>query len=162
MFSLLKFGDIGLFTCKMTLYTYHMQPIEPNATKVCIYRKTSRFWQRSSTVGGARFSSKCMFFLLNREEWKIRQVRRPPPLIRQKLMINLNEIGMKKKNTLSQMKVKDKEKLRNTENSNIMKFAWNFRHLHFPCHQEYEKTSKIYDKSFEFIERLKELKSWSG
>ena len=34
MFSLLKFGGIGLFTCKMTLYTYFMQPIEPNATKL--------------------------------------------------------------------------------------------------------------------------------
>ena len=33
----------------------------------------------------------------------------------------MNEIGIK--NTLSQMKVKDKEKLRNTENSSIMKFA---------------------------------------
>ena len=30
MFSLLKFGGIGLFTCKMLLHTYYMQPIEPN------------------------------------------------------------------------------------------------------------------------------------
>ena len=29
-----NFGGIGLFTCKMTLYTYYMQPIEPNATKL--------------------------------------------------------------------------------------------------------------------------------
>ena len=35
MFSLLKFGGIGLFTSNMTLYTYYMQPIEPNATKLC-------------------------------------------------------------------------------------------------------------------------------
>ena len=34
MFSLLKFGGIGLFTCKMTLYTYYMQSVEPNATKL--------------------------------------------------------------------------------------------------------------------------------
>ena len=34
MFSLQKFGNTGLFICKMTIYTYHMQSIEPNATKL--------------------------------------------------------------------------------------------------------------------------------
>ena len=57
---------------------------------------------------------------------------------------------------------KKQEKLRNTENYKIMKLAWKFRHFHFPCLQETEKTSEIYDKNFDFIERLKELISWSG
>ena len=35
MFSLLKFGGIGLFTCKMTLYTYYMQP------NFMVYRKAN-------------------------------------------------------------------------------------------------------------------------
>ena len=52
---------------------------------------------------------------------------------------------------------KNKEKLRNTENSKIMKLAWKFRRFHFPCLQETEKTSEIYDKSFDFIKSLKEL-----
>ena len=33
MFSLLKFGGIGLFTCKMTFNTYYMQP------NYMVYRK---------------------------------------------------------------------------------------------------------------------------
>ena len=59
--------------------------------------------------------------LLNLEESKIRQVRRPPPLLRQKLMINLTEIRMK--NFVQPNEGKNKEKLRNTENSKIMKVA---------------------------------------
>ena len=59
--------------------------------------------------------------LLNLEESKIRQVRRPPPLLRQKLMINLTEIRMK--NFVQPNEGKNKEKLRNTENSKIMKLA---------------------------------------
>ena len=54
------------------------------------------------------------------------------------------------------MKVRNKEKLWNTENSKIMKLAQKFRHFYFPCLQETEKTSEIYDKSFDFIEMLKE------
>ena len=119
------------------------------------------FWQRSLTVGcGERFPSKMHVLLLNLEERKIRQVRRPPPLFRQKLMINLAKIRIKiffKPN-----EGKNKEKLRNTGNSKIMKLAWKFRHFLFPCLQETEKTSEIYDKSFDFIESSKELMSWSG
>ena len=37
MFSLLKFGGIGLFTCKMTLYTYYMRPY------YMVYRKAQDF-----------------------------------------------------------------------------------------------------------------------
>ena len=59
--------------------------------------------------------------LLNPEESKIRQVRRPPALFRQKLIINLNEIRMK--NFVQPNEGKNKEKLRNTENSKIMKLA---------------------------------------
>ena len=66
------------------------------------------------------------------------------------------------KNFVQPNEGKNKEKLRNTENSKIMKLAWKFQQFHFPCLQETEKTSKIYDKSFDFIERLKELISWSG
>ena len=55
------------------------------------------------------------------------------------------------------MKIKNKEKLWNTENSKILKLAYKFRHFHFPCQQETENTSEIYDKSFDFIERLKEI-----
>ena len=54
------------------------------------------FWHHSLTVGGGeRFSSKMHVLYLNREERKIRQVRRPPHLFRPQLTINLNEIGMK-------------------------------------------------------------------
>ena len=61
------------------------------------------------------------------------------------------------KNFVQPNEGKNQEKLRNTENSKIMKLAQKFRHFHFPCLQETEKTSKIYDKSFDLIERLKEL-----
>ena len=52
---------------------------------------------------------------------------------------------------------KKQEKLRNVENYKIMKLAGKFRHFLFPCLQETEETSEIYDKNFDFIERLKEL-----
>ena len=67
-----------------------MQPIEPNATKLCDIYKSTRFWQRSLTVGsGERFPSKTHGLLLKCSERKFRQV------FRQKLMINLNKIRMK-------------------------------------------------------------------
>ena len=161
MFSLLKFGGIGLLTCKMTLYIFYMQSVEPNATKLFGIYESTRFWQRSLTVGcGERFTSKKHVLLLNLEERKIRQLRRPPPLFRQKLRINLTETRMK--SFFRPNEGKNKEKLWNTENSKIMKLAWKFQHFQFPCLQETEKTSEIYDKSFDFIERLKELISWSG
>ena len=95
MFSLLKFGGIGLFTCKMMLYTYYMQPTEPNATKLYGIWESTRFWQRSLTVGcGQRFPSKMHVLLLNLEEKKIRQVRGPPLLFRLKGMIYLNKERM--------------------------------------------------------------------
>ena len=59
-------------------------------------KESIRFWQRSLTVGcGERYLSKMHVLLLNLEERKIRQLRRPPPLFRQKLMIILTEIRMK-------------------------------------------------------------------
>ena len=81
--SLRKFGGIGLFTCKMTLYTYYMRP------NYMVYRKAQ------DVACGDRFPSKMHVLLLNLEERKIRQVRRPPPLFRQKLIINLTKIRMK-------------------------------------------------------------------
>ena len=96
MFSIQKFEGIGLFTCKTRLYTYYMQSVDPNATKLYGIWESTKFWQRSLTVGcGERFLSKMHVLLLNLEERKIRQFRRPPPLFRQKLMINLTEIRMK-------------------------------------------------------------------
>ena len=83
--------------------------------------------------------------LLNLEESKIRQVRRPPPLFRQKLIINLTEIRMK--NFVQPNEGKNKEKLRNTENSKIMKLALKFRHFRFPCLQETEKRLKSMTKA---------------
>ena len=78
--------------------------------------------QRSLTVGcGERFPLKMHVLLLNLEERKIRQVQRPPPLFRQKLKINLTEIRIKK--FFEPNEGKNKEKLRNTENSKIMKLA---------------------------------------
>ena len=76
MFPLLNFGGIGLFTCKMQLYTYYMQPIEANATKLCGIKESTNIWQRSLTVGGGKqFPLKLHVLLLNREQKKIRQVR---------------------------------------------------------------------------------------
>ena len=70
---------------------------------------------------GKRFPSKMHVLLLNLKESKIRQVRRPPPLFRHKLLINLTEIRMK--NFVQPNEGKNKEKVRNTENSKIMKLA---------------------------------------
>ena len=59
--------------------------------------------------------------LLNPKDRKIRQLRRSPPLFRQNLLINLTEMRMK--NYFKPNENKKKEKLRNTENSKIMKLA---------------------------------------
>ena len=69
---------------------------------------------------------------------------------------------MRMKNFVQPIEGKNKEKLWNTENYKTMKLAWKFWHFNFPCLQETKKTSKIYEKNFDFIERLIELISWSG
>ena len=75
-----------------------MQPIEPNATKLCGISESTKIWQRSLTVGGGeRFPSKMHFILLlNREERKIRQLRWSPAVFRPKLMINFKRKKNKK------------------------------------------------------------------
>ena len=136
MISLLKFEGIGLFTCEMAVNDLQLASV--NDLHV--------------------FFTKKHVLLLTSETRKFRQVRWPPPLFGQKSMIKLNEILMK--NYFEPKKAKNKEKVRNPEKSKIMTFAWKFRHFHFPCQQETEKMSKMFEKSFDFLEKFENAGEW--
>ena len=57
MFSLLKFGGIDLFTCKMALYTYYMRP------NYMVYRKAQDFGSVAKLLPAVTdFLQKCMFY----------------------------------------------------------------------------------------------------